>query len=157
VEAIEDNWMRRGSPERASDSDEDDGGEDDGGGEDKRSPSLNFGRWSPTYHEEACRSNNGAGGRWSEEGAVGEWCFPASLAGGLGQKLVLDEEVKTAVQIPSLDNNGEQWWWPAMVSRGVGGKSKQSGREGVRRRNGGGFPLPAHARGDKLPPTWGGA
>jgi hypothetical protein len=62
VEAIEDNWMRRGSPEWASDSDEDDGGEDDGGEEGKRSPSLNFRRWSPTYHEEACRSNNGAGG-----------------------------------------------------------------------------------------------
>jgi hypothetical protein len=37
-------------------------------------------------------------------------------------------------------------------------RARAERREGVRRkRNGGGSPLPAHARGDKLPPTWDGA
>jgi hypothetical protein len=39
---------------------------------------------------------------------------------------VQEEEVKMAVQIPGLDDNGEWWWWPAMVTRGISGKSEQS-------------------------------
>jgi hypothetical protein len=61
-----------------------------------------------------------------KEEAIGKWCFWASLVCGSGQNPVLEEEVKMAVQIPGLDDNGEWWWWPAMVTRGISGKSEQS-------------------------------
>jgi hypothetical protein len=50
---------------------------------------------------------------------VGERCFPASLAGGSGQKPMLEEEAKTVVQMHGSDGNGRRPWWLAMVNRMV--------------------------------------
>jgi hypothetical protein len=53
-------------------------------------------------------------------GFIGPWLEPKA-----GAKV----EAEMAVQMHDLDDNGRRRWWPTTVSKGVSGKSEQSGSE----------------------------
>jgi hypothetical protein len=101
-----------------------------------RSRTLGWG--GPVHLGEPPGSSISAGDGWSsagddeplaEEAVAGEWCCPASLAHGLSQKPVPKVEAEMAVQMHDSDDNGRRRWWPTTVSKGVSGKSEQSGSE----------------------------
>jgi hypothetical protein len=48
---------------------------------------------------------------------------PASMAVGLNEELLLEDEVIEAGLFPGLDINDERWWWPATTSRDSGQRS----------------------------------
>jgi hypothetical protein len=48
---------------------------------------------------------------------------PASMAVGLNEELLLEDEFIEAGLFPSLDINDERWWWPATTSRDSGQRS----------------------------------
>jgi hypothetical protein len=47
------------------------------------------------------------------------------IAVGSSLKWVLDVEVRTTVQIPSLYDDEELWWWHSTVSKAVGGEQER--------------------------------
>jgi hypothetical protein len=48
-----------------------------------------------------------------------------AIAVGSSLKWVLDVEVRTTVQIPSLYDDEELWWWHPTVSKAVGGEQER--------------------------------
>jgi hypothetical protein len=121
----------RDSTERSVNSEVDGGRGKSGGGFTGGHRRRTLGWGGPEHLEEHPGRSSSVGDDepLAKEAAAGERCCPASLAGGLGQNAVLKVEAETVVPMHSLDGNGRRRWWPPTVSRGVGGKSEQSGSE----------------------------